>query len=255
VRFFRSLTVVAIVLASVPFDSQPSASTQNSRRIKLFKHRSTIAWSCDSSDVKAFVYQSGFAVDADGAYRAYHPNNRLGLDSIEHAGRPGDWWALATDTGNPNGQPVIQGKEDPAPGYYVSMTSLYDSTIEDERNPKRFVDAATIPYVVLPPEGFKHAKLGDFSIVVNYDNGKVAGGIVADESAPELPMGEGSIALANMLGIDSNARTGGTDAGIAYVIFPRSGNNKPRPSDEIAKLSQAYFKKWGGLQKLDSCLR
>ena len=28
------------------------------------------------------------AVDADGAFRAYHPNNRLGLDTIDHAGRP-----------------------------------------------------------------------------------------------------------------------------------------------------------------------
>lgn len=254
-RFCRSLTVVAIVLSIVPSDSQPSPSSQNSRSTKLFKHRSTIAWSCDSSGVRAFVYQSGFAVDADGAYQAYHPNNRLGLDSIEHAGRPGDWWALATDTGNPNGRPVIQSKDDPAPGYYVSMTSLYDSAIEDEHDPRRFVDAATIPYVVLPPEGFRHAKLGDFATVVNFENGKVAGGIIADESAPELPMGEGSIALANMLGIDSNARTGGTDAGIAYVIFPRSGNKKPRPSDEIARFSQVYFKKWGGLQKLHSCLR
>ena len=146
------------------------------------------------------------AVDADGAYRAYHPNNRIGLDSIEHAGHPGDWWALATDTGRPNGRPVVQGKNDPAPGYYVSMTSLFDASIADERNPRRFVDAMSIPYVVLPPEGFKHAKLGDFATVVNLQNGKVAAAIVADESAHELPMGEGSIALASALGIDSKDR-------------------------------------------------
>jgi hypothetical protein len=205
--------------------------------------------------VQAFIYQSGMAIDADGAYRAYHPNNRLGLDSIEHAGHPGDWWALATDTGNPDGRPVIQGKNDPAPGYYVSMTALYDSRIEDEHNPRRFVDAATIPYVVLPPEGLKRAKLGDFATVVNLENGKVAGAIVADESAPELPMGEGSIALANLLGVDPDARTGGTERGVAYVIYSGSGNGEPRHSDKIAKVSQAYFKRWGGLEKLRSCLR
>jgi len=205
--------------------------------------------------VQAFVYQSGLAVDADGAYQAYHPNNRRGLDSVEHAGHPGNWWALATDTGNPNGRPVIQTKDDPAPGYYVSMTSLYDSSIANESNPRRFVDAANVPYVVLPPEGFKHAKLGDFAIVMNLENGKVAGGIVADESAPELPMGEGSIALAKMLGIDSNPRTGGTEREVVYVIYPASGNGKPRPSNEIATASRAYFKKWGGSPKLHSCLR
>jgi len=195
------------------------------------------------------------AIDADGAYRAYHPNNRLGLDSIEHGGHPGNWWALATNTGTPNGHPVIQGKDDPAPGYYVSMTSLYDSSIADEHNPRRFVDAATIPYVVLPPEGFKHAQLGDFAFVVNLQNGKTAGAIVADESARRLPMGEGSIALADMLGIDSDPRTGGIEKGVAYIVFPASGNGEPRPSDEIAAVSQAYLKRWGGLQKLHSCLR
>ena len=212
-------------------------------------------WSCRSSDVQGFVYQSGFQVDADGAYRAYNPNNRLGLDSIDHAGHPGDWWALATDTGDPSGRPVIQGKNDPAPGYYVSMTSLYDPGIEDEHNPKRFVDAARVPYVVLPPKGLKHARLGDFATVVNFENGKVAGAIVADESAPGLPMGEGSMALAKMLDIDPDPRTGGTDGGIAYVIYPGSGNTKPRAPAEIAKVSQAYFVRWGGLPELHSCLR
>ena len=195
------------------------------------------------------------AIDADGAYRAYHPNNRLGLDSIEHAGHPGNWWALATDTGDPNGRPVIQGKNDPAPGYYVSMTSLYDASIEDEHNPRRFVDAASIPYVVLPPEGFKHARLGDFAMVVNFENGKRAGAIVADASARSLPMGEGSITLAKLLDINPDARSGGTDRGVVYVIFPASGNGKPRSRDEIARIAEAYFAKWGGSQTLLSCLR
>lgn len=252
---FSSLAVVAIVLAFVPSNSQLTPASQSSRKARLFKHHGTIAWPCSSAEVPAFVYQSGMAIDADGAYRAYHPKNRLGLDSIEHAGSPGNWWALATDTGETNGRPVIQGKDDPAPGYYVSMTSLFNSTIADERNPRRFVDAATIPYVVLPPKGFKHAKLGDFATIVNLENGKMAGGIVADESAPELPMGEGSIALAEMLGINSNARTGGIDKGVAWVIYPGSGNGEPRPAAEIARVARANFERWGGLVRLHNCLR
>ena len=205
--------------------------------------------------MQAFIYQGGLAVDADGAYRAYHPNDSLGLDSIAHAGRPGNWWALATHTGNPSGRPVVQGEDDPAPGYYVSMTSLYDASVASERDPHRFVDASSIPYVVLSPKGFKHAKLGDFATVVNLRNGKVAAGIVADESAPEQPLGEGSIALAVALGVKSNPRTGGIEQGVGYVIYPGSGNGKPRTLDEIVSTSRAYFRRWGGLQKLRGCLR
>ena len=234
--------------------SLSNASSTHASRGKLFRHHSTIAWSCSAFGVEAFIYRAGMAVDADGAYRAYHPNDRMGLDSIEHAGHPGDWWALATDTGNPKGRPVLQGKNDPAPGFYVSMTSLFDASITDEHNPRRFVDAMSVPYVVLPPEGFKHARLGDFATVVNLQNSKVAGAIIADESAPELPMGEGSIALARALGIDSDPRSGGVEKGIAYVIHPGSGNRKPRALDEIASASRSSFQRWGGLPMLRGCL-
>src|SRR5436853_6625455 len=98
-----------------------TASSQQVARSKLFRHNPTVAWSCTSSGVQALVYRAGMAVDADGAYRAYHPNNRIGLDSIEHAGHPGDWWALAADRGSANGGRGVPRKEDPATGYSVSM--------------------------------------------------------------------------------------------------------------------------------------
>lgn len=240
--------VIAFAVAS------SAQSQESSAKLKLFRHHATTVWECNSPAVKAFVYKSGLAIDADGAYRAYHPNNHLGLDTIEHAGHPGNWWALATDNGKPSGHPVVQRKNDPAPGYYVSMTALFDPNIPDEHNPRRFVDAATIPYVVLPPEGFHFAKLGDFATVVNLRNGRVSGAIVGDESAPDLVMGEGSIALANTLGVDSNARIGGIEHGIAYVIYRGSGNRRPRGVQEIKSSSQERFQMWGGLQKLDSCL-
>ena len=260
-RWFRVPTkwalvgLIAITLPGVSLDVPQTAASRPVRVSKLFKHHSTVAWSCSSSDVNAFVYQAGMAVDADGAYRAYHPNDRLGLDSIDHAGYAGHWWALATDTGKSSGRPVVQRKSDPAPGYYVSMTSLYDAHVRSERNPHRFIDAAHIPYVVLPPVGFKHAKLGDFATVVNLRNGRVAGAIVADESAPDLEMGEGSIALARALGINSNPRTGGIDDGVVYVIYPSSGNGKPRRASEIAAISQHHFRTWGGLHRLKSFVR
>ena len=242
--------LLAVVIPGVSLDvPEPPNST-----FKLFQHQDTVAWSCASLGVSAFVYEAGMAVDADGAPRAYHPKD-LGLDSLVHAGYPGHWWALATDTGKSSGRPVIQRKGDPAPGYYVSMTSLYDANIPSERNPHRFVDAAHIPYVVLPPIGFKHAKLGDFATVINLRNGRVASAIVADESAPDLQMGEGSIALARALGINPNPRTGGTDDGVAYVIYPGSGNGQPRTLTAIVATAQRHFQTWGGRRMLNALLR
>jgi len=248
------IVLFAIVLPSSPQAPKHPSLPIASEKSKLFKHHGIVAWSCASPSLSAFVYSGGMAVDADGAPRAYHPTDRLGLDTIGHAGHPGNWWALATDTGETSGRPVIQQKGDPAPGYYVSMTSLYDATIPNERDPHRFVEAATIPYVVLPPEGLKHAKLGDLATVVNLKNCKIAAAIVADESAPDLPMGEGSIALADALGIDSNPRSGGADRGVAFVIYPNSGNRKPRTLEDINSNGQHLFQLWGGIDKLHTCL-
>jgi hypothetical protein len=78
--------------------------------------------------------------------------------------------------------------------------------------------------------------------------------MVADESAPELKLGEGSIALADALGINSNPRYGGTDRGVAFVIYPNSGNGKPRPLEDIIANGQHLFQMWGGLDTLHACL-
>jgi Fungal chitosanase of glycosyl hydrolase group 75 len=254
IRFAIAIVLFAIVVPSNSQTSKHSNSRVVCEKVKLFRQHRIVAWSSASSSLSAVFYVAGLAVDADGAFRAYHPTDRLGLDAIVHAGHPGNWWALATDTGETNGRPVLQRKGDPAPGYYVSITSLYDAANLNEHDPHRYVNAAKIPYVVLPPVGLKHAKLGDFATVVNLKNSKIAAAIVADESAPELKLGEGSIALADALGIDSNPRYGGSDGGVAFVIYPDSGNGKPRALEDIIANSQHQFQKWGGLDKLHACL-
>ena len=223
------------------------------KKSKLFAAQGVVAWSTSSID-GAFFYKSGLAIDADGAFRAYHPKNRPGLDSLKHAGDHGHWWALVTDNGKPNGHPVVQGKSDPAPGYYVSTTALYDPDNPNLRDPRRYVDAVKIPYVVLHPKALKHARMGDFATVVNLQNGKISAAIVADESAADLPVGEGSIALAKALGIDADPRRGGQGANITYVIYPGSGNGKPRSFEEIAVRSKQLFEAWGGPSRLTACV-
>ncbi len=132
----------------------------------------------------------------------------------------------------------------------LSMTPDNPNT----RDPHRYVDSATIPYIVLHPKALNHARLGDFATVVNFQNGKISAAIVADESAPDLPVGEGSIALAEALGIDSSPRYGGKDGAVAYLIYPGSGNSRPRPLKEIVANSKQLFEAWGGLARLNACL-
>jgi hypothetical protein len=239
-------------LLGVPQGSRP-VSHETCEKSKLFTAHHVVAWSSQSGP-RAFFYKSGLAIDADGAFRAYHPNDLFGLDSLSHAGHKGNWWALATENEKPSGHPVVQLESDPAPGFYVSTTALYDPDNPNPRDPHRYVDAATIPYVVLHPRALNYAQLGDFATVVNLQNGRISGAIVADESAPNLPVGEGSIALAQALGIDANPRTGGKDGDVVYLIYPASGNRKPRELGEIVVNAKQLFDAWGGLDRLNACV-
>jgi len=64
------------------------------------------------------------------------------------------------DTGEPSCHPVVQGKNDPTPGYYVSMTSLYDASITSERDPAA-CGCSEYPVRGAPPKGFNHAQPED----------------------------------------------------------------------------------------------
>jgi hypothetical protein len=220
---------------------------------ELFRARNIVVWS-DGSAVGAFFYQSGLAIDADGSPRAYHSNDQLALDSLSHAGHRGNWWALVTNNEKASGTPVVQGALDPAPGFFVSTTALYDRSNLNPRDPRRYVDAERIPYVVLHPKALHYAKLGDFATVVNLKNRKVSAAIVADVTAPNLPVGEGSIALAEALAVDSSPRRGGQDGKVVFVIYPDSGNGKPRELQDILANSKRLFEAWGGIARLDECL-
>ena len=91
-------------------------------------------------DSNAFFYESGMTIDADGAPNAYHPDN-TGIDDLANAGAPGSWQGLAK---NQDGEPFVQGPNDPFPGYYVSATALADRTMP-VNDPARYIDATKIP--------------------------------------------------------------------------------------------------------------
>jgi hypothetical protein len=197
----------------------------------------------------AFFYESGMTIDADGAPNAYHPDNS-GLDDIANAGSPGRWEGLAKDA---DGEPFIQGPNDPFPGYYISATALADRS-KPVNDPTRYVDASRIPFVVLPGGMARQlgAHPGDFAVVFNLRNGKNSYALFGDVG-PYDRIGEGSVALAENLGIRSDARNGGARRGILYLVFPGSGNRGPRTIEEINAEGQKLLQDWEGSISLDAC--
>jgi hypothetical protein len=188
----------------------------------------------------AFFYESGMTIDADGAPNAYHPDN-TGLDDLANAGTPGRWEGLAKDA---EGEPFIQGPDDPFPGYYVSATALADRS-KPVNDPTRYVDASKIPFVVLPGGMARQlgARPGDFAAVFNQRNAKSSYAIFGDVG-PYDRIGEGSMALAENLGIRSDARNGGARRGILYLVFPGSGNGRPRTIEEINAEGRKLLQAW-----------
>lgn len=80
----------------------------------------------------------------------------------------------------------------------------------------------------------------------------VASAIVAD-IGPKDQLGEGSIALAEALGIPSSPRTGGVKSNVAYGVFPQPGNRKPRPVEDISKGGARLLAEFGGAAQLSAC--
>src|SRR4051794_37406986 len=205
----------------------------------------------------AFFFTAGMSIDADGAPRAYHPplsgrpgGAPPGLDDLRNAGRPGNWFGVVTDA---HGQPFIQRKNDPAPGFHVSATSLVQRGTFEARDPRRYVDASAIPFFVLPGPALHagNARLGDFGAVWNRRTNKLAFAIFAD-IGPSTRIGEGSIALARELAIPDSALTGGAAGGIVYLVFPGSGNGFARPLPQIRASGKKLLDRWGGHASLES---
>jgi hypothetical protein len=189
-------------------------------------------------------FTAGMTIDADGAPNAYGPKNR-GLDYTENARGQGGWVALVTNT---QGHPVIQ-RTGRYRGYYVSTTSLQQPNIKDPRNPRKYLDATRIPYIVLPPD-FATAygiSLGDLAVVTNTANGRSAYAIYGDVG-PRGKIGEGSIALAKELGIPSNPRHDSAPNGVTYLIFPGSGPHqwKTITRNRISSSTARLYHQWSG---------
>jgi len=159
----------------------------------------------DDAGRRAVEVQVKMDVDVDGAPNAYGPRGKKALDIDKHArapkesGHPGEIVGYMTEYRG--GPPTIQRHGDPYPGYYVSQTSFFDKENKRMEDPRRYVDASKINYVVLGRVARNAGvRLGDFAVVYSCRTGRSAVAIVGDSGNESGA--EGSLALVRALGYD-----------------------------------------------------
>jgi hypothetical protein len=171
-------------------------------------------------DGGAIQYTGKAAIDADGSPYAYNPSD-TGIDYLTNARPGGAWTGVVTDS---DGEPVLQGPKDPAPGYYVSQNTLVDTNYP-KTSQRRYADPGIVPFIVASKSLIAYGvKRGDFCLV-EY-NGSACRCIVGDFGGSSH-IGEVSIACAEALGFNSSPKSGGVDSGVTYTIFPGSGIGWP----------------------------
>ena len=192
-----------------------------------------------AEDDGTITFSSGATIDGDGAngqfggHPCYAPEGYSGvtLDVLGNAGSPGNWFGIATDNGQADGNPVVQGSQDPCPGAYVSTTSLELHAKNGEHlpdsSPFKYVDSFTVPYIVVPPlivRDVPGVVMGCRAVVTNRKTGQKTEAVVAD-GGPSDHLGEISVACAKAIGVpvgtNHAADGGGADSpDILYRIFP-----------------------------------
>jgi Fungal chitosanase of glycosyl hydrolase group 75 len=230
--------------AAAPVETGPEVETvrtdlsDGERKIKVQRIKGTTA----------LFFKAKFAVDADGAARAYHPDNDPeALDLLKNA--------------TAGSKRYIQGKKKngkvgkgPRPGFFVSETALSRGNAWDA---DAFVDAEFIPYIVLPSNFAAGVKTGNLCTVVNLVNLRSTGAIFADTN-PHV--GEASVRTALELRVNDPAmpvtelaKSGGDRKDrYLYIVYPgetlSAHTAVPHwPAEDIAARADELFAAWGGI--------
>jgi hypothetical protein len=211
-----------------------------------------------------FQFTSGAAICVDGAPTAYAPNNG-GQDITSSAGHnkgdvrtykkdangntvpdtfypTTDWWAVETDTGESDGQPVLKPN-----GYYISMSSYnYAGFPPKTHVQERYVNADVVSFAVISRVSMEALGLtiGDLVYVKNIYKGKNKGkwtGFLETRRADDR-IGEISAAAADAIGVPSNPRNGGQDGDVEFTFYPNTAPNYRFSNDKEA----AYYIFWNG---------
>ena len=227
---------------------------------------------------QAYLIKGRLMIDVDGAPNCYHPDDLnvrtdyLSVDLLAHkgaldwkrnGGHPGNWFGVVTDSGEKTGEPIVQGPNDPCPGFYVSSTSLVDQA-RAPHDPSRYVDARKIPYIAFPGQVYAAkgprftrvgqgptGEIGDFVTAVNPnadDAHKYCHAVFGDMGGGDDPhFGEGSPALGQRI-----HAAGVAEPKLLFIIYPHTGAGRHAiPSlEEIQEKGEALFKEWGGMDEV-----
>lgn len=169
------------------------------------------------------------AIDVDGAPNAYGPKGKPTLDFELNAHKYGrtNGKIVGYLTKADGRTPELQGPNDPFPGYYISTTGFFDKSNPKLLDPRRYLNASKVNYVVLPASVTKKGvALGDLVAVYSQKSRKSVYGIVGDSG--NLSGAEGSLALLQALGYPfKNGKAGSVDKKeIIIRYFP--GSNPER---------------------------
>jgi len=139
-------------------------------------------------------------VDVDGAPNAYGPPGMETLDILLNAHYLNrDDKKIVGYLIDKHGRPILQGPKDPFPSYYISQTDFADIENQNERDPRRYVDARNINYVVRGDVARRRGvRVGDFVSVYSKRTRKSVFAIVGDTGNPTGD--EGSLHLLQDLG-------------------------------------------------------
>jgi hypothetical protein len=182
-------------------------------------------------------------VDVDGAPNAYGPREMETLDTLldAHYLNRADKEIVGYLT-DKNGKPILQGPNDPFPGYYISQTAFTDDANENERDPRGYVDARNINYVVRGDAARRRGvRVGDFVSVYSMRTRKAVFAIVGDTGNPTGD--EGSLHLLQDLGYPFHDGVSDSveNAEIIIRFYPNS-NPKHQFFFAQAELNQAATK-------------
>ena len=201
------------------------------------------------------------SVDVDGSPRAYHPRDKQStIKPRDNQAKAFDW----TENIKVSDLFGIQGTDavGPAPGFYVSATSLKNLAVTNTKDASRYVDAGIVPYIVLPLSSFPvppgmGLPLGCIAFVVDRTTGRSSGAIFADVGNS---VGEVSIALAMRLGLrpfysDCYPKVSGYDEEkfderFFYLVFPEYLVDPPWAEAAIQTHARSLFDAWGGEAQL-----
>lgn len=176
-------------------------------------------------------------VDVDGAPNAYGPPGYRTLDYEKNAHHDArlNGKVVGYLTRRDGRTPYLQGPHDPCPGYYISTTDYRDDRIDDDRNPRKYLDARRINYVVLGDFAHHHhVRLGDFVLVHSARTHRTVYAIVGDSGNPSGA--EGSLALLQHLGYPfHNGKDDAVeDPEITIRYFPHSNPQHLFPRSQAA---------------------